>query len=295
MYNDQNRSKQAKLLRDQLALKGHDISHAQCLELLAKLEGHRTLHVAQAKPKHAIVMNELAHDQARAVMFESLGRYQDRFAEFLSDIERIELLEDAGEADSLFRSIFRSSNGVKLAEGFGELTSDEIPAAYDKLVDKLRATLLKRAGSTDAQGEESYFEGTIQDWEKFDGELEPGEIRQDYNVSIKRSGVRFYIDITPAGCPATELAGKAQLGVFLEVNQGLPCVHVTNDIWGDQLLTVFGLSSGLYLRPNSDDSRIRMMAPVPGTDLAAHHEWETMTNNFAYAHRNNAHIENSNT
>lgn len=289
MYQDSNRSKQAKMLRTALKAKGVQVTHAQCLQLTAQLEGHRTLHVAYSKPTKELAIDAAVHAQAQALMFDSLGHYEGRFDELMADLHKLESLDDARAADQLFRSIIRCHRPVVVSDLYGNLNAEELPKAYDRLVEKLRSSLVKSA-QRETDGWDQVFSGSISDWEKEEGVLEDGDARPDYDLSIKRNGSQFIVDVTPKGSTQETLAGKPQLSLFVEVNRGVPCVHVSNDLWGDQLLTIFGLSSGLYLQPDSLLHSIRTGAPTPGTDLEKFHEgMKAMTGYVdAFIENNNA-------
>ena len=109
------------------------------------------------------------------------------------------------------------------------------------------------------------FEGRITDWSEHEQALEEGGTSvaesQAWLARVERDGVQFYVDITPPHQTPDELEGKPQLSLFIEVNEGLPCVHLSNDRYGDQVLTVFATEDGLYLRPDSAELSIRTGVP----------------------------------
>ena len=106
------------------------------------------------------------------------------------------------------------------------------------------------------------FDWRVQEGEGL-GEL-PVEHRRRYELELKRSGYQLYVDIAPAHGAPEELNGVPQMSLFVEVNEGVPCVHISNALFGDQVLTVFALEDGLYLRPDATDLWIRTGIPTPG-------------------------------
>lgn len=165
MYKNPELTEKAKRLRTVLASLNLPLSHAQALEACSRLEGARTLHVAQA------------------------------------------------------------SKPAKAAE------PEDAPL----------------------------FQGPMLDWTVHDndGNDIPEHRQARYEVKVQRSQSQFFVDITPEGLTPDDLSGQHQMSLFIEVNEGLPCVHITNDVLGDQVLTVFATNDGLYLRPDSSDLAIR--------------------------------------
>lgn len=261
MYKNPQLSDTARQLNASLQQFGIELPHAKCLEVLARMDGARTLHVAQARNNAGVRIADVAQAQAEAVMFESLGRYEGRLDSLLAELRSLRLMDDAREVDQLFGSIFRSGDGPVLSAGYGQLTAEEIPDAFDSLVERLKAVLVAKAKAPEVQEPSPLFEGPMLDWNL---EQDPQDeslaekIRQArYRVKVQRDGSQLYVDIAPAHQVPDELEGRAQLSLFIEVNQGLPCVHLSNDLYGDQVLTIFGAAEGLYLRPNDSQLSIR--------------------------------------
>lgn len=77
MNRDPDFSAQAKRLKVELAQLGVEMSHAQSMELLARTQGARTLHVAKARNhKQGFELSPLAERLAASVVFQSLGSYE---------------------------------------------------------------------------------------------------------------------------------------------------------------------------------------------------------------------------
>lgn len=264
MYKDPQLSARARRLREELAKFGTTLTHAQALEVAARLEGDATLHVAQARKNAGVRIADVAREQAQALMFESLGRFEGQLEQLLEQLKLLTVLDDEREVDQLFGSLFRSTNGPILATGFNSLRADDIPAEFDKLVSRLQKVLVAKAKAPEQQDPSPLYQGPMLDWAVACGEADemPDDVRQArYTVELKRDGHQFYLDIVPPHDEPQELEGKPQMTLFVEVNQGLPCVHISNDRYGDQVLTVFATSDGLYLRPDAGDVWIRTGAP----------------------------------
>lgn len=258
MYKNPQTSDQARRLREELAKFDIVLPHAKALEVVARLVGDRTLHVAQAKNNAGVRIAAVARRQAQAVMFASLGRFENNFEGLLAELQAISMLadaDDAAELDRAFQALFRSEGAPELRSGF-DLRAEEVLVEFDKLVGELSAVLVEQARApAESPDEGMFYQGPMFDWQVFDSGMDavPEALRQRYEMTLKqaKSGSQFYLDIAPQHKEIEELDGRPQLGVIIEVNQGVPCVHLTNSIYGDQVLSVFATEDGLYLRPEA--------------------------------------------
>jgi hypothetical protein len=258
MYKNPQTSDQARRLRDELAKFDIKLPHAQALEVVARLAGERTLHVAQAKNNAGVRIAAVARRQAQAVMFVSLGRFEGNFEGLLAELQALALLansDDAAALDRAFRALFRSEGAPELRAGF-DLRAEEVLAEFNKLVGELTAVLVAEARApAQAPDEGLFYQGPMFDWQVFDNGLDavPEALRQRYEMTLKqaKSGSQFYLDVAPQHQEPEEIDGRPQLGIIVEVNQGVPCVHLTNSLYGDQVLSVFATEDGLYLRPEA--------------------------------------------
>lgn len=258
MYKNPQTSDQARRLREELAKFGIELQHAKALEVVARLAGERTLHVAQAKKNAGVRIAAVARRQAQAVMFKSLGRFEGNVDGLMAELQVLQVLavgKDAAALDQGYRSLFRASDSPELRAGF-DVPAEELVGEFDKLVTELAAVLSEQARAPYEDpivGLE--YEGPMLDWQAFEHGLEaiPEVLRQRYVMTLKqnKNGSQFYLDIAPEYQEPEELDGRPQLGVIVEINQGVPCVHLTNSIYGDQVLSVFATEDGLYLRPES--------------------------------------------
>ena len=258
MYKNPQTSDQARRLREELSKFDIGLSHAKALEVVARLEGARTLHVAQAKNNAGVRIAAVARRQAQSVMFTSLGRFENNFEGLLAELQAITLLaesDDAAGLDRAYRTLFRSEGAPELRSG-SDLRAEDMLAEFDKLVGELAAVLVEQARApAESPDEGLFYQGPMFDWQVLESGLDsvPEALRQRYEMTLKqaKSGSQFYLDIAPQHKEIEELDGRPQLGVIVEVNQGVPCVHLTNSIYGDQVLSVFATEDGLYLRPET--------------------------------------------
>lgn len=277
MYKNPELSAQAKNLRAALGALGHAVTHAQSLELMARAQGSKTLHVAQAtKAKQGLDIALLAEQQAAALMFNHLGRYAGNVRGLLESISAgfaLEESEGSRAVEAAMCDIFEQDDSPEVTDTFDVFRLSELPAQFERLVARLQASLVKASGAPAPQGHEhALYRGPLLDWRVMEGEdlaELPESHRTRYELDIKRSGHQVYVDIAVPHASPDELEGTDQMSLFIEVNNGRPCVHISNDRYGDQVLTVLATRDGLYLRPDSTDLHICMGACPDDTALAA--------------------------
>lgn len=266
MYNDPKLSAQAKRLRTELLAFEAPLTHAQCLEVLARLNGERTLHVAQAKNNAPVDIPTLALKQAAALVFNTLGRFDGQVTGLIESIRAAFELESVSSRDveAAVAEIFEADNAPKVSALFDAHLLEDLPALFDATVEKLTRVLTQQAKAP-APGEKSdeacVLDTTVYDWRVSDGETLsdlPEDHQQAYSLKVVRMGHQLTVDVVPKHATDDQLREGTlnQMGLFIEINDGRPCVHMSNFVLGDQVLSVFFTPDGLYLRPESDDLSI---------------------------------------
>lgn len=101
------------------------------------------------------------------------------------------------------------------------------------------------------------IEKTIVDWQIGQG-LSPEELpehqRGKYTLKLEEEGSQFRLMIHPQGLDPMKLDGQNVMDMLIEINDGLPCVHLTNDPYDEMLLTVFATRDGLYVRRDGGET-----------------------------------------
>lgn len=298
MYKSPELSARAKLLRAELAARGVTLAHAHALDIVAKLEGARNLHVAQAQSVAARPSEEaLALEHAERLMFTSLGRYQGRVRELMRDIGAAFSLEYSREVEAAVADIFETEGAPVVQPHIDALhTVESLPALFERFVTESLALVLRLRTTSAAErrpgAQQVLFQGPVRDWrleEGVDPEELDAESLRSWQASVKRNGSQLYVDIAPPHATPEEVEGADQLALFVEVNDGVPCVHISNDCYGDQVLTVYATRDGLYLRP--DDGHLHITTGVPQGDALQRLErlhrasGSTMANAFVHTLR----------
>lgn len=266
MYTNPELSAQAKLLRAELQARGLTLTHAQTLEVFAKSHGARTLHVAQAKTaRQGVNIEQLATRQTAELMFETLGRFEGQVDGLLDAISvgfALEASQGSRAVEAAMHVLFEQPDSPVVSPAFEGLRVDELPAQFALVKQRLLQTLEAVTGAPRSEPESprDVYRGPMRDWrlqEGVDTAAVPAHHQTAFEVRVQREGHQLYIDIAPPHAQPDDVQGTDQLSLFIEVNEGRPCVHVSNDCYGDQVLTLFSTRDGLYLRPDSQDLSIR--------------------------------------
>lgn len=273
MYRDSDFSAQAKRLHAELTHLGVEMTYAQSMELLARTQGARTLHVAKARNhKQGVELAPLAERLAADIVFLSLGSYQDCPVRLLDDIDRAFALESAHGSravEARVHEIFGTPHSPRLRSDFEVHRLSEIPEVFRNVLSSVKASLdtLFEAPVQPLASQEWVYPMT--DWRAAEGEpLSDLPLRERgvFEARVVRQGAQLSVDIAPAHREVDELEGKDQLSLFIEIDHGHPRVVITNRVYGDQVLAVYGLSDGLLLEPmfsSGPGSRVQDGAGTP--------------------------------
>lgn len=110
---------------------------------------------------------------------------------------------------------------------------------------------------------EVLYQGIMKDWAADEGaeDLTPAQQEATFEVRVTRQGSQLAVDIAPPYAKPDELEKDSQLALLVEVNQGKPCVHLSNALGGDTVLSIFATKDGLYLAPGDSIWEIRAGTP----------------------------------
>lgn len=253
---------QARKLHKELLALNSELTYAQVLEALSRSQGNRTLHVYQAQ-RPVVVEGQPLMDTARRMasrmFFHNLGTWRGKELSLLAGLDAAFAAEEAlgsRHVEERVHELTQVQGPVGVRPAYEHLRHEEWKKAFEDLVAELAENLATEANlERGAHCEGALFRGLARDWRVGEGSMSADDVQaKPYDVSITRngSGDQFYIDVVRPGLSPDELEGTPQMGLFIEVNKGLPCVHATNDLFGDQVLTVFFTEDGLYLRSNKD-------------------------------------------
>lgn len=263
MYKNPELSNQAKRLREELKAAGLELSHAQSMEMMARVQGNRTLHVAHAKQRRqGADISELALQQAADLVFTTLGRYEGNVLGLIESIKAAFLLEEtegSRAVETAMADIFGQKDSPKVSELFDRLMPGELPEYFEQTRQRMLQTLENQfAAPVEKSNPQRLYRGPALDWRLDDGfslaEL-PEHHRTAYEVHVQRGGAQVTVDVTVPHAGPDDVEGTHQLGLTVEINQGRPCVHVTNAVYGDMLLSIFATKDGLLMRPEEGNVR----------------------------------------
>lgn len=119
------------------------------------------------------------------------------------------------------------------------------------------------------------FEGHIRDWNfeeaKEEGFSNPLQ-KRSFNAKVERHGSQLQVDISMPHKKPDEIDNTDQLSVFIEIHEGRPRVLLSNQLYGDQVLAVYGLAGGLLLEPMTYNEYIRSGIPEEPSMLSLYQE-----------------------
>lgn len=274
---------QARKLHEELAPFAQELTYTQVLEALSRAQGNRTLHVYQAKKPVMLegrALKDTARRMASRVFFKSLGKWAGKQTELLHELDQAFAAED--EKGSRFvearvQELTVEQGPVEVKPAFEHLRHDEWKTEFESLAQELAESLAQEAGiSPLGQEAETLFKGLVRDWRVDHGALKKNDPdAAPYEVTIGRNDTsqQFYVDIMRPGLKPSQLEGTPQLSLFIEVNNGVPCVHLTNEVYADQLLSIFATQDGVYLRPDAPvEDVFKRGMPAPASLAKLHEE-----------------------
>lgn len=88
------------------------------------------------------------------------------------------------------------------------------------------------------------------------------QARYQLTVEYSQGSPCLRILVAPKHDKPEELDGCHALDMLVEINEGQPCVHLTNTPYSDMVLSVFAHRKGLYVRPESHDVALRGGLPA---------------------------------
>ena len=87
---------------------------------------------------------------------------------------------------------------------------------------------------------------TIQDWRIAQGtEVEIASDKKKFALEVSLNSDQLYIDVSD-----TKADGD-YLGIIVEINQGKPCIHISTEMGGDNILHAFSVGGNLIVTPES--------------------------------------------
>lgn len=275
-------TRQARQLHEALSSMGVVVTQCQAAEALARVEGHRTLHVAKAA---APLVNDeqslrtLALRLTARMFFLRSGDWESRelqlMAELAKTFESEETLGGRG-IEARVHELLSAGRGVQVAPAFEPLRESEWPVVFEALV---TAAIKELGAFVKAPAELSkstvLFSGPVQDWRFGDGELEAKHPHaQPYDTTLTVSSGRNQFGMDFLRTAPTDKSDAEGSGVFVEVANGVPVVRLYPDAYGECALSAFLTKEGVYLVPGYTDMTWSTGAPPKESALADVYEHE---------------------
>lgn len=162
-----------------------------------------------------------------------LGLFRGRDVLMVSDTESLAL---HGKVLDLARKLSRS-----LGEPIETVTKPELPVGpnpWQTIADSI----------SPAGDRQIYYEGLIYDWRlgaNGDNDIDymPDHHRTPYKIEISNNGPhssQFLLRMAPEHDSPDDIDGRPQIDIFVEINEGVPCLHMSPYFYdGEAAISVF--------------------------------------------------------
>ena len=253
---------QGARLKKFLGLQGISLPHKQCLEAVAAMNGAKNWQTFEASNDADFVVNDpdalrdVVETVLEATFFESLPQ-GTTLATLYRDTTAANAATEAGEGwheqKARMNAIWEpvTERDLNIPPARWPVVLD---AAIGAATQALRARLTTTPEKPKVEGTE-IFRRLMQDWRIAEGETDipPTDARTYVTRVTNRSMVEMTCAYPHTSMDDLDLA-TPQLSACLEINGGLPCLHLYTDIYsGEALVSVFAARNGeLILRVNSD-------------------------------------------
>jgi hypothetical protein len=256
MYKKPELSAQARILSSQVKSRfGVTLTHQAALTVIARMNGYKDWHTC-AKDLVTVPTLTVTDIRAKAIQhvmglaFRQLGCWAGKEEELLSALRDAVSEQDWHLADKKCLALFDSGELKQNNEDYALQLKDLVPC-IERQVQATEQMLRRLSGGSE---EDVILNETVQDWRISQGESPDSLLEEDlqpFELRLSRSQAQFYVDIAVPHTGPSDTEGKPGLSLFIEINEGKPCVHVSSDIYGDALLSIFGVGDGLVVRNNS--------------------------------------------
>ena len=250
----------AKVLARELAKQGLKLKHLQAVALVTKMVGSSSIanQVARAR-KQQLDAVTLATEHAVTLMFKSTGRYGPNVDILFDELEAALALQNEADAERAAWHIFQGTHAPRLLPHIeAQFRFEQLHGVFNRFVaDSLRLVdrTLFEARTLAAAEPEVLFQGPMHDWRIQEGyplaDLTE-KAQERYEGRLTRNGSQFRFTIAPTHVAEVDLEEADQLALLIEIHEGRPCVRATSDLYGEQVLTLFGTKTGTHVCFESD-------------------------------------------
>lgn len=235
-----------EVLAKQFAKQFPEVGYAKALETIAQSAGYSGYRALKACLRPVESVQETIHrERAKALRLAA---------------EVIELFDDATmKADHMLDSTECANVIEGLAQREIELADRE--RTRELLAHAKRSSKSNKQGARQDNWDTTMFTLPMRSWEgagkttqEANKELSPYK-QVGYQAHVFVSGgfseisaPSLTIDITPYGESVNDEVPSDRLSITVEINEGVPCAHITNDALSNVMMSVFGTREGLLVR-----------------------------------------------
>lgn len=224
------------------------LKYADALEMVAKSAGFESYRAAKALPERHFSLESACHEAAARALREAATTVQ--------------LFDDATmKGDYMLDSVDCANILEALSDREFELARRERQKAVEKAAQSKTVT---------SDGATVHLECEMIDWEVYSHQSCDSDIsgfeeyrRQRYVAKLMTysgwgggNSPTLAVEVMPLGCTAENSNQMDSLSLVIEINDGVPCVHVSNDLIGDQRLAIFSTRDGVLVRTSESEMTV---------------------------------------
>ena len=165
---------------------------------------------------------------------------------------------DIKNASKMLTQFIKNNGGTeaKLADSLELLAKMCGFESYRAL--KASADAQKTVKCQASTGWQPIVDKVVHDWEfdeagQFEGTELPEHRQLPYRLLVEEAGSQLRVLLHQKTRDLDKLEGSPVLDMLVEINDGLPCVHFTNDPYVEMVASVFATGAGLYVRQDAGD------------------------------------------
>jgi Glyoxalase superfamily protein len=246
---------QAKALKAFLKTNSIEVNQAFCLEAVARMNGAANWQTFAASSDADIVVHEpnalreVAEIALQATLFTKLPEGQT-LRSLHTQLSEAVAADEAGEEwqakKARMNAIWEDVRERDLA-----VPPMQLPVLIDEALAAVTLALSRQLSApSNNLALPVMFSRLMQDWRLMEGEeVEVATDRRTYQLKVEDGGYATHTSVAyPHRDPDSLEEGSPQLALGVEINEGLPCVHLYADVYtGEALVSIFAARNGELL------------------------------------------------
>lgn len=117
-----------------------------------------------------------------------------------------------------------------------------------------QTAVLHESAAAPAAPDNVVFRATMKRWEAY-GDSDPWPQEPQYEIMVRHAEGSLMVDLHPAGDDLDASPAPPRLGIGMEINKGVPCMHIFAGPAGEVAQSVFGLPGDRLAARPGDSAR----------------------------------------